>query len=132
MDRIFVLNQMTERAREYRLPLRLLFLDFEKAFDNVKINAVLNALKSQGVEDNYIKILAEANSGFTADISIFGSPIRVSIAKGVRQGDTISPKLFAACFESVFRKICWRGGVNTDGEVLTHLRSGEQRINIVE
>ncbi|MFH4984569.1 hypothetical protein AB6A40_011278 [Gnathostoma spinigerum] len=82
IDYIFVLNQMIERAREYRLPLCLLFVDFEKAFDNVEVNAVLNALKSQGVEDSYIKILAEANSGCTTDINIFGSPITIPIAKG--------------------------------------------------
>ncbi|MFH4983601.1 hypothetical protein AB6A40_010310 [Gnathostoma spinigerum] len=39
----------------------------------------------------------------------------------VRKGDTISPKLFAACLEFVFRKISSRGGVNIDGKVLTHL-----------
>ncbi|MFH4984918.1 hypothetical protein AB6A40_011627, partial [Gnathostoma spinigerum] len=120
MDHIFVLNQMIERARE--LPLCLVFVDFEKAFDNVEINAVLNGLKSQGVKVSYIKILVEANSGYTTDINVFCSPITIPIAKGVRQGDTISPKLFAACLESVFRKISWRGGVNIDGEVLTHLR----------
>ncbi|MFH4980997.1 hypothetical protein AB6A40_007706 [Gnathostoma spinigerum] len=81
-----------------------------------------NALKNQGVEDSYIKILAEANNGCTTDINVFGSPITIPIAKGVKQGDTISPKLFAACLESVFRKISWKGGVNIDGEVLTHLR----------
>ncbi|MFH4982362.1 hypothetical protein AB6A40_009071 [Gnathostoma spinigerum] len=115
MDHIFVLNQMIERAREYRLPLFPLIVDYEKVFDNVEINAVLNALKSQGVEDSYIKILVEANSGCTTEINVFGSPIRIPIAKGMRQGDTISPKLFAACLESVFRKISWTGGVNIDG-----------------
>ncbi|MFH4977278.1 hypothetical protein AB6A40_003987 [Gnathostoma spinigerum] len=122
MNHIFVLNQMIETAREYWLPLCLLFVDYEKAFDNAEINAVMNTLKSQGVEDSYIKILVEANSGYTTDINVFGSPIKIPIAKGVRQGDTISPKLFAACLESVFRKISWRGGVNINGDVLTHLR----------
>ncbi|MFH4975096.1 hypothetical protein AB6A40_001805, partial [Gnathostoma spinigerum] len=83
MDHIFVLNQMIERATKYRLPLCLLFVDYEKAFDNVEINAVLKALKSQGFEDSYIKILAEANSGCTTDINVFGSPIMIPIAKGV-------------------------------------------------
>ncbi|MFH4976987.1 hypothetical protein AB6A40_003696 [Gnathostoma spinigerum] len=90
MDHIFILNQMIERAREYRLPLCLLFVDYEKAFDNVEINAVWNALKSQGVKDSCIKILAEANSGCTTDINVFGSPIKIPIANGVRQGDYLA------------------------------------------
>ncbi|MFH4973480.1 hypothetical protein AB6A40_000189 [Gnathostoma spinigerum] len=130
MDHLFVLNQMIERAKEYRLPRCLLFVDYEKAFDNVEINVVLNALKGQGVEDNYTKILAEANSGCTTDINVFGSPIKIPIAKGVWQGDIISPKLFAACLESVFRKISWRGGVNIDGEALTHLRFADDIVVI--
>ena len=28
--------------------------------------------------------------------------------KGVKQGDLISPKLFTACLESVFRKLNWK------------------------
>ncbi|MFH4983054.1 hypothetical protein AB6A40_009763 [Gnathostoma spinigerum] len=113
---------MTERATECKLPLCLSFIDYKKAFDNMEINAVLDALKSQGVEDSYIKILAKANSGCTTDINVFGSPIKIPIAKEVRQGDTTSSKLYAACLESVFRKVSWGGGVNIDGDVLTHVR----------
>ena len=45
------------------------------------------------------------------------------ILKGVRQGDPISPKLFTAAMESVFRNLDWQSkGIVVDGEHLTHLR----------
>jgi hypothetical protein len=30
------------------------------------------------------------------------------IRKGVRQGDTISPKLFIACLETIFKNLGWQ------------------------
>ena len=45
------------------------------------------------------------------------------IKRGVRQGDTISPKLFTATLESIFRRLNWENkGVNIDGEFLSNLR----------
>ncbi|XP_029640405.1 uncharacterized protein LOC115215385 [Octopus sinensis] len=42
MDHIFALTQLLERANEYKLPLCVAFIDYEKAFDSVETNAVLN------------------------------------------------------------------------------------------
>ena len=41
---------------------------------------------------------------------------------GVRQGDQLSPKLFTAVMEEVFKKADISEGVNVDGENLTNLR----------
>ena len=46
----------------------------------------------------------------------------IRIKRGVRQGDTISPKLFTATLESIFRRLNWENkGVNIDGEFLYNL-----------
>ena len=43
--------------------------------------------------------------------------------RGVRQGDTISPKLFTATLESIFRRLHWENkGVKIDEEFLSNLR----------
>ena len=48
---------------------------------------------------------------------------KIKIGKGVRQGDTYSPKLFTACLEAIFRKLSWESkGINIDGEHIKHLR----------
>ena len=48
---------------------------------------------------------------------------KIKIKRGVRQGDTISPKLFTASLESIFRRLNWENkGVKIDGEILSNLR----------
>ena len=48
---------------------------------------------------------------------------KIRIKKGVRQGDTISPKLFTATLECTFRRLNWENkGVKIDGEFLSNLR----------
>ena len=48
---------------------------------------------------------------------------KIRIKRGVRQGDTISPKLFKATLESIFRRLNWENkGVKIDGEFISNLR----------
>ena len=42
--------------------------------------------------------------------------------RGVGQGDPLSPKLFTAVMEKVFKKADISEGINVDGENLTNLR----------
>ena len=90
-DNLFVLDQLLERVREYKLPLCLLFIDYEKAFDSVELNAVLRALVEQGIDSNYVELIKYANTGCSTNIKLFHRDIRIPIEKGVRQGDPISP-----------------------------------------
>ena len=44
---------------------------------------------------------------------------KIRIKRGVRQGDAISPKLFTATLENIFRRLNWENkGVKIDGEFL--------------
>ncbi len=132
MDHIFTLTQLIERAREYKLPLCVAFVDYEKAFDSVEINAVLTSLQKQGIEAQYINLLKEANSNCTTDIKLLPTPVTIPVGKGVKQGDTISPKLFTACLEMVLRDIDWDGGININGELLNHLRFADDIVLIAK
>ena len=52
---------------------------------------------------------------------------KIRIKRGVRQGDTISPKLFTATLESIFRRLNWEiKGAKIDGEFLSNLRFADE------
>ena len=70
MDHIHVLNQLLERCRKYKMPLVLAFVDYEKAFDSIEINAVLLALQQQGISYEYVDLLRELNSGCATNITL--------------------------------------------------------------
>ncbi|KAH7713984.1 hypothetical protein AAVH_18661 [Aphelenchoides avenae] len=127
-------NQVQERAREKDLRLYLVFVDYEKAFDSVEINAVLNALGSQGVSSHYVDILEDVYDGCTTEIKLFHNPVTIPIKRGVRQGDTISPKLFTAALDEVIQPLGWETrkgcGITIEGRKLTHLRFADDIVLI--
>uniref|UniRef100_A0A0K0DMK9 Reverse transcriptase domain-containing protein n=1 Tax=Angiostrongylus cantonensis TaxID=6313 RepID=A0A0K0DMK9_ANGCA len=131
MDHIHSLTRLIEVSREYKRPLCLTFIDLEKAFDSNEIEAVMEALGSQGVPTQYIKILRELYKNFTTKISPIYNGINVDVKGGVRQGDPISPKLFTATFQKVMRTLEWDNmGVKIDGRQIHHLRFADDIVLI--
>ncbi|KAK6745517.1 hypothetical protein RB195_011939 [Necator americanus] len=101
LDHIQTVSRVIEVCREYRLPLVLTFVDYEKAFDSVETNAILSALVDQA----------------------FPPPSHHTHWKGVRQGDTISPKLFTAALQWIMKSLSWEErGIRVDGRFLSNLR----------
>uniref|UniRef100_W6NCR3 RNA-directed DNA polymerase (Reverse transcriptase) domain containing protein n=1 Tax=Haemonchus contortus TaxID=6289 RepID=W6NCR3_HAECO len=89
------------------MPLCLTFIDLKKAFDTVETEAVIEALGKQGVPTQYIGMLRELYDNFTTRISPFYNEAIINVKRGVRQGDTISPKLFGAALENIMRHLEW-------------------------
>ena len=124
-DHIHAINQLKEKFHEFNIPLCVAFMDYEKAFDSVQTQAILTSLQEQGTEDVYIDILKDmyTDSSVTVHLHKESEKIRIKRGPGVRQGDTISPKLFTATLESIFRRLNWENkGVKIDGEFLSNLR----------
>ncbi|KHN71890.1 hypothetical protein Tcan_00293 [Toxocara canis] len=92
MDHIFTLTQLLGRAREYKLLLCVAFVDYEKAFDSVEINAVLNSLHNQSIAAQYINLLKEANAYCTTDIKLLSAPVTVPAWRRVSNRETQSPR----------------------------------------
>ncbi|RXM30578.1 hypothetical protein EOD39_7753 [Acipenser ruthenus] len=62
----------------------------------------ISKLESTTISANVCRIV---NSD--TDITLFDRPLRIAVGSGVKQGDPISPKLFTACLEHVFRQLNW-------------------------
>ncbi|EPB66985.1 hypothetical protein ANCCEY_13926 [Ancylostoma ceylanicum] len=132
MDHIITCCRLIEVAREYQEALVLTFIDYKKAFDSVEPARVRKALEEQGVEARYTNVLSECYSRCITEFRPFPNDIEVSVEKGVRRGDPISPNLFSACLASVIRICDWSTfAVVIDGERLNHLRFADDIVLIM-
>ena len=93
-DAIFTVQQIMEKRKEHNLPLFLLFIDYEKAYDNVNRDKLREMMNNK--IPNYLlntikciyrntKIRIKFNDGLS-------EPVHIN--KGVRQGCGLSPVLF--------------------------------------
>uniref|UniRef100_A0A7I4Z2I0 Reverse transcriptase domain-containing protein n=1 Tax=Haemonchus contortus TaxID=6289 RepID=A0A7I4Z2I0_HAECO len=76
-------------------------------------------------------MLRELYNNFTTRISPFYKGVIIKVKREVRQGDTISRKLFNAALENVMRHMEWESmGVKVDGRYLHHLRFADDIVLI--
>ncbi|CAH2103439.1 unnamed protein product [Euphydryas editha] len=133
MDHIHVVKQVIQKSNEYGKTYYLAFVDYSKAFDSLKHSYIWDALHSQGVHPKYIRIIKNIYKESTAAIQTERKGPAFKVKKGVRQGDPLSPKLFSAVLEHIFRKINWDAfGININGEKLNHLRFADDLILLNE
>lgn len=129
IDHILVIKQITEKCQEYQMNYYIAFVDYNKAFDSLKHTEIWKTLNEQGISQKYIRIIQEIYSNSTAKIKLERLGEEFPIRKGVRQGDPLSPKIFIAVLESVFRRMNWENyGLNILGRKLNHLRFADDLI----
>ncbi|CAG9565547.1 unnamed protein product [Danaus chrysippus] len=118
VDHIHTLRQVIQKTEEYNLPLCLAFVDYEKAFDSIETWAVLQSLQRCQVDYRYIEALKGLYENATMSVRLQDQTSKpIPLQRGVRQGDVISPKLFTAALEDVFKALDWKGlGININGE----------------
>ena len=112
-----LLANSREKANEYKISLCFAFVDYEKAFDSIEFTPLFTALANQGVDPAYITILETCTNGATSTLKLHKDSNKISLERGARQGDNISPKLFTACLQdAIINKIDWEEKrINIDG-----------------
>ncbi|KAK6751752.1 hypothetical protein RB195_003275 [Necator americanus] len=81
------------------------------------------ALVDQGVDASYVRTLANCYHRRTTKIQLFHRPLAIPIGKRVRQGDTISQKLFTPAFQWIMKSLFWEEwDIPVDGRFLSNLR----------
>lgn len=92
---------------EHNKPLLLTFVNYEKAFDifHQFHQELFKALADCRIDYRYIFILRHIYGEATAKVKINAEINRFELEKRVRQSDTISPKLFTALLEYMFKEI---------------------------
>ncbi|KAL0849608.1 hypothetical protein ABMA28_013867 [Loxostege sticticalis] len=133
IDHIHTVKQLIQKYNEYNKTIYLAFIDYAKAFDSLKHESVWRSLREQGIQNSYVNIIKNIYSESKARIRLESIGETFPIEKGVRQGDPLSPKLFTAVLEQLFRKLDWGHlGLNINGTRLSHLRFADDLVILEE
>ena len=134
MDHLQVMKTLREKVNEYNITLWVAMIDYEKAFDSIEIWAVLNALSNARIDYRYTNIIKYIYENATSQIITTQEKTnKIQIKRGVRQGDSISPKLFTLAMEDMFRELNWQNkGILINGKRLSHLRFASHDITLIE
>lgn len=131
IDHIHTIKQVIQKCSEYNITFYLAFVDYNKAFDSLKHIKIWEALETQGVEKKYIRLIINIYKNMKVKIRTERDGESFPIKRGVRQGDPLSPKLFSAVLEHVFRCLDWENyGLIINGVRLNHLRFADDLILI--
>lgn len=133
IEHIQTIRTLIEKCSEYNVPLHLAFVDYNKAFDSVELWAIYKAMDHARIDSRYKNLLKHIYEKATLQVEITEDQTtdKIPLKKGVRQGDTISPKLFTLALEDVFKKLEWsKKGINIDGRYLNHLRFADDIVLI--
>lgn len=130
-DNILVIQQLIRKSKDYNFPLILLFIDFEKAFDRVKIDVILKTLKNRGIEKIYMNIFECIYGKAKLFFKIENTGREIEIKRGLRQGDVPSAKVFNVILDEAFSNMEWQGrGVRINGEWLNVLKFADDIVLI--
>ena len=80
----------------------------------------------------YINIIKETYAEGTAQIRTAKLSGKIKIMEGVLQGDTLSPVMFTAAAEEIFKRMNIEAGININGVRLNNLRFADDIILFAE
>jgi hypothetical protein len=132
-DHIQTAEQVIEKYREFNRSLYLAFIDYKKAFDTISHNTIWKALHENNIHQTYTNVLKNIYTRSISRVKLERAGPAIKIKRGVKQGDPISPKLFIAVLELVFKQLNWtREGILVNGKHLSHLRFADDIILFAE
>ena len=112
-DGFAIYEGIVGNAIEFNLDIWICSIDSQKAFDRIAYASLFQALRVHGLPEYYIHLLIALYSNQRA--SVHGSEY-FEIARGVKQGDIISPILFNCALEVAFSR--WKRNLSDHGWLL--------------
>ena len=132
IDHLHAVIRVLEKTTEYNIPLYMASVDYKKAFDSIQHRAVFEALRVHGTQEKYINIIKGTYAEGTAQIRTENLSVKIKVMKGGRQGDTLSPVMFTAAVEEIFKRMNIEAGININGVRLSNLRFADDIILFAE
>lgn len=93
-NNIFILNYCIQKSYQDKHPLIVISVDFSKAFDSIKREAMIETLIDYKVHPKIINIVANIYKGDRTFVKLEERNTEIPITSGIRQGCTGSTTLF--------------------------------------
>ena len=113
-EQIHILRRITEGFHQKQLPMIVTFVDFSKAFDSVRRNAMWAILAHYGIPSKVINAIKALYVNSTSCVKVDGQRTsHFPVGNGVLQGDTLAPFLFVIVFDFVLQRTSSTFGIVT-------------------
>jgi len=130
---ILNLRLVLEKYLEINKKVYLCFIDYEKAFDRVYHQKLMELLKKSRMDGRDQRLIQNLYWNQTASVKLDSEESEsFPIKRGVRQGCVISPKLFNWYTEIIFQEADELRGVNIGGVNYTNLRFADDTVLMAE
>ncbi|KAI5700378.1 hypothetical protein M8J77_008043 [Diaphorina citri] len=130
-DGLSGLRIILERSIEMKKDIYLAFIDFQKAFDNIKHTLLMQILKDIQLPKAEVRLIETLYWGQKGKVRTKdGISNTFNVKKGVRQGCIISPILFNIFVEKIIAESIEKEerGLKINGEVINNLRYADDTL----
>ena len=130
---IFVLRMILERSIEVQKETYLCFVDFQKAFDTVKHNQLIEMLLDLQVDGKDIRMITNLYWDQRATVQVGDQKTNwIQIKKGVRQGCPLSADLFSLYGQRVVDELKDIEGIKVGGHNINNIRYADDTVLVAD